>query len=145
MKRKLCIGISFSLLLVVYLVFFFRASRTYVFSHPVEDIISVDFLINANEVGKAEEDKLIFQKSLSAEEVKSFMSEIYELETRRSYPPMWGWGDYVARVTYSNGDVELLGSGNIEYVENGSSATGDGFFVFWEYGVFEEVFLRYLG
>ena len=101
-------------------------------------------MINSNDVGKAEEDKLVFQKSLSTDEIESFMDEIYKLEIRRSYPPMWGGGDYVARVTYDNGDVELLGSGNIEYVESGSLATGDGPYVFWGYGIFEEVFLRYL-
>ncbi len=119
-------------------------SRTYTFSHSPENIVSIQLLINTNESGKAEEDKLICQKSLSTDEIKGFMAEIYTLETRRCYPPMWGWGKYVARVTYSGGDVELLGSGNIEYVKRGSSATGDGPYVFWGYGIFEEVFLRYL-
>ena len=121
-----------------------RVSRTYEFPNPLESIVSIDLLLNSNEVGKAEEDKLIFKKSLSTDEIESFMKEVYELETRRCYPPMWGWGDYVARVVYDNGDIELLGSGNIEYVESGSFATGDGPYAFWGYGIFEEVFLRYL-
>ena len=89
-------------------------------------------------------DSLIYEKLLVKDEIESFMSEIYKLETRRCYPPMWGWGDYVAKVTYSNGDVEMLGSSNIEYVEHGTSATGDGPYSFWKYGAFDEVFLRYL-
>lgn len=119
-------------------------SRTYEFPNSTDHIVSIELMVNSNEVGEAEEDKLITQKSLSMDEIESFMDEIYKLETRRRYPPMWGWGDYVARVTYDNGDVELLGSGNIEYVESGSLATGDGPYVFWGYGIFEEVFLRYL-
>ena len=119
-------------------------SRNYIFSNSAENIISIELLSNSNEVGNAEEDKLVWQKSLSKDEINCFMAEIYKLETRRCYPPMWGWGDYVARVTYSNGDIEMLGSGNIEYVKSGSFATGDGAYAFWRYGAFEEVFLRYL-
>ena len=121
-----------------------KVSRTYPFPNGREEIVSIELLTNSNEVGEADVDKLIFQKLLSGEEAEEFMEEIYALETRRCYPPMWGWGEYVARVTYSNGDVELLGSGNIEFVEYGSAATGDGPYAFWGYGIFEEVFLRYL-
>ena len=110
----------------------------------MEDIVCIDLLINTNEVGKADADKLIFQKRLSEKEISSFMLDVYCLETRRCYPPMWGWGDYVAKVTYANGDFELLGSGNIEYVESGTIPTGDGAYAFWGYGLYEEVFFRYL-
>lgn len=143
MKRIYWIAILLIFLLFLYPIIFPRVSRTYEFPNPLEEIISIEFLINKNESGEAEEDKLIFKKSLSEKEIARFMSEIYKLETRRCYPPMWGWGEYIAKVTYSNGDVEMLGSGNIEYVESGASATGDGPYAFWEYGTFEEVFLRY--
>lgn len=122
-----------------------RVSRTYEFPNSMEDIVSIDLLINTDDVGKADVDKLIVQKSLSEEEISSFMSEIYMLETRRCYPPMWGWGEYIAKVTYDNGDIELLGSDNIEYVKKGSSATGDGPYAFWGYGLYEEVFIHFLG
>ena len=121
-----------------------RVSRTYEFYNPVEEIIGIELIQNTNESGAAEEDKLLVRKTLTKDEIESFMSEVYELETRRCYPPMWGWGDYIAKVTYSNGDIEMLGSSNIEYIKHGESATGNGPYSFWEYGAFEEVFLRYL-
>ena len=144
MKRYKLILILF-ILLYILVCLFPRVSRTYVFPNSMEDIVSIDLLINTNDVGKADTDRLLFQKSLSETEINNFMSEVYTLETRRCYPPMWGWGDYIAKVTYNNGDIELLGSGNIEYVEKGSIPTGDGPYAFWEYGMYEEVFMRYLG
>ena len=101
-------------------------------------------MLNSNETGEADAEKLMSQKLLTQDEIEGFMSEVYKLETRRSYPPMWGWGAYVAKVTYSNGDVELLGTSNIEYVEQGATATGDGPYSFWKHGAFEEVLLRYM-
>ena len=121
-----------------------RVSKTYEFAHPAEDIVSIDLLLNTNESGKADESLLIFQKSLNDNEIDSFMSEVCALETNRYYPPMWGWGDYVAKVTYANGDTELLGSTNIEFVPSGASATGDGSYSFTHYGEFEAVFLHCL-
>lgn len=143
MKKSVWI-VAFALIFLILLCMCPRVPRTYIFSNPPEEIVSIELLINANEAGKAEIEKLVFQKSLSADEIESFMAEVYGLETRRCYPPMWGWGEYIAKVTYSSGDVEMLGSGNIEYVEDGSVATGDGSYAFWGYGIFEEVFLRYL-
>ena len=121
-----------------------RTSKTYVFLNSSVEIVSIELMINTNETGQAEEDKLLSPKILSEDEIWNFMSAIRELKTRRCYPPLWGWGDYVAKVTYSNGDGEMLGSTNIEYVESGRGATGDGAYSFWKYGAFEEVFLRYL-
>ena len=141
MKKRILV-IAGVLVFLVLFSLYSRVSRTYEFPNPLESIVGIDLLLNSNEVGKAEEDKLIFKKSLSTDEIKDFMNEVYELETKRCYPPMWGWGAYVARVVYDNGDIELLGSGNIEYIENGSFATWDCPYVFWGYGIFEEVFLR---
>lgn len=45
------------------------------------------------------------------------MNDIYELETEKDHrhPPFWGWGEYIVKVTYKNGDIEILGSEVIEY------------------------------
>ena len=48
------------------------------------------------------------------------------LETRIAYPPPSGWGCYIAKISYCNGDVEILGSYNIEYISVGHSPTGIG-------------------
>ena len=141
------IRLTFILVLIWVVVVFLlpgRVSKTYEFAHPVEEIVSIDLLINTNDVGQANADLLVRQRSLTQEETTSFMSEIYGLETRRCYPPLWGWGDYVARITYANGDAELLGSANIEFVPSGASSTGDGPYSFWHFGAFEAVFLQYM-
>ena len=81
MKRIMII--VFLLTLLILLCMLPWVSRTYTFSNSVENIVSIELLINSNEVGKAEEDKLVFQKSLSVDEINCFMAEIYKLETRR--------------------------------------------------------------
>jgi len=131
-------------ILVVLSILFPRVSPTYIFPNPVDEIVSIDLIINMNKPGETEEELLSFQRSLTEEEIQHFMDEIYELKTEMPYPPPWGWGRYIAKVTYDNGDIEMLGSGNIEYVENGSVADGCGTYTFYGYGVFEEIFLRYL-
>ena len=144
MKKTHWIVAAIVLLLILCISLSPRVSLTYEFYNPVEEIVSVELLENTNESGAAEEDKLLVRKTLTKDEIESFMSEVYDLETRRCYPPMWGWGEYIAKVTYSNGDIEMLGSGNIETIRYGETATGDGPYSFWEHGAFEEVFLRYL-
>ena len=107
-------------------------------------VIIFSFVLSSYSVtyGATNADVLRIYRKLKAE--PNFMDEIYKLETRRCTPPLWGWGDYVAKVVYDNGDVELLGSRNIEFVEIDISASGEGNYCFWERGIFEEVFLRYL-
>ena len=144
MKRVYLIIASIIIVVILWISMFPQVSQIYVFRNSLQDIASIELFINTNETGQAEVDKLLSQKLLAKDEIERFMAEVYRLETRRCYPPMWGWGDYVAKVTYSNGDIELLGSSNIEYVEHGKSATGDGPYSFWKYGAFDEVFLRYL-
>ena len=144
MKKVYLIIASFIIVLTLCICLFPQVSRTYVFENSLQDIVSIELMLNSNETGEADAEKLMSQKLLTQDEIEGFMSEVYKLETRRSYPPMWGWGAYVAKVTYSNGDVELLGTSNIEYVEQGATGTGDGPYSFWKYGAFEEVFLRYL-
>ena len=93
MKKAYWIILSIIIIVVLCMSLVPRASKTYVFSNPSQDVVSIELMINTNETGQAEEDKLLSQKLLSKDEIEGFMSEIHKLETRRCYPPMWGWGD----------------------------------------------------
>lgn len=120
-------------------------SATYEFTNSMEEIISIELLHNRNEggVGTDEENiDLIYE--LNEEEFESFMDDIYDLETARCYPPFWGYGDYIAKVTYSNGDVEMLGSLHIEFIPSeGVDLAGYGDYFFKDAEAFIQILEEY--
>lgn len=122
-----------------------KMSPTYQFSNTVEEIVSIDLLHNRNEnASGTDEAKFHLMRTLEEDEIISFMEDVYMLET--SYcisPPLWGYGLYIARVEYANGDVEMLGSKNIEYIENGSVPNGVGAYYFVDHGL-ETVISEYV-
>lgn len=89
-----------------------------------------------------DEDKFFLLKELDAEDIPLFMNDIYELQTEWSTPPGRGYGSYIARVTYANGDIEMLCSRHIEFIASGSEKTGVGSYYFVEDG-FVSVFWEY--
>ena len=79
--------------------------------------MSIELLHNRNEDGIGTNEANIYQiYSLREDEFSVFMEELYGLETDRKLPPEWGYGDYIAKVSYSNGDVEMFGSLHIEFI-----------------------------
>ena len=104
----------------------------YEFVHPMDEIVSIELLYNGNTNGSGtDESKFRLLNSLSEDDMTLFMNEVYQLET--SYcinPPPRGYGLYIARVTYSNGDVEMLGTRHIEFIPSGAEPTGVGAYYF---------------
>jgi len=89
----------------------------YPFSNALEDVVKIELLHNRNENGiGTEEANICLIYSLAEEEFSAFMEELYAIETDRKMPPKWGYGDYIAKVSYSNGDVEMFGLLHIEYI-----------------------------
>lgn len=84
-------------------------------------------------------------KELEADEFCSFMNQIYALKTKKGgTPPRWGYGEYIAKVTYQNGDMEILGSYCIEYVRSGGQQSGVGEYYFVEQDSFLSIIQSYL-
>lgn len=104
----------------------------YSFAHPMENIDSIELLINNNvDAFASDKDAFVLIRKLDDSEVEAFMAEVYEMQT--SYcisPPLRGYGQYIAKVTYSNGDVEMLGTEHIEYIRSGDEPTGVGAYYF---------------
>lgn len=104
----------------------------YCYPHSVADAVRVELLHNQNTDAFASDDsKFVLLKTLEGAEMIDFLNEARIIET--SYcvtPPPRGYGEYVARVTYSNGDVEYYGSNHLEFVENGTERTGVGAYYF---------------
>lgn len=117
---------------------------TYAFPHGVEDIESIDLLLNNNvDAFSLDKDALVLIRRLEESEINMFMNEVYELETSYTIsPPLRGYGTYVAKVTYSNGDVEMLGSEHIEFIYAGTDPTGVGAYYFTG-DAFEQLILSY--
>ena len=73
------------------------------------------------------------------------MIQTIRLQTKHiSTAPHRGWGVYIARVTYQNGDVEYLGSGHIEFVKSGEKPIAQGIYYF-PGDAFDKLFLEYAG
>ncbi|MBQ2749226.1 MAG: hypothetical protein IJF34_05530 [Clostridia bacterium] len=82
-------------------------------------------------------------RELDPLEYKTFINDICALPTdyAKGDPPC-DYGPFVARVTYTNGDVEYLGSYHIEFVEKGELPVEFGFYYFKGYS-FQTIFFQY--
>ena len=109
-----------------------RIPATYQFPNRQESIESVVLLHNMNRFGQGtDETNMQVLKVLSDEEIVEFMDSLYSLPTERDgTPPSWGYGEYIAKVTYENGDVEMFGSLNIVYIAKGDWISGIGEHIF---------------
>ena len=95
-------------------------------------IQSIDLLHNRNPGGiGTDEDNMDLLLSLGQSEFHNFMDALYSLPTRRcGTPPPYGYGEYIAKVTYENGDVEMYGSLNIVHIPMGETSYGVGDYIF---------------
>ncbi len=141
---------TFIVILALAIIIFLRVNyvwpQEYVFRHGIEMVDRVELLYNQSEEYSDGYESFEFQiiRELQGDELISFMNEVYMLDTAKGgYPPRWGYGWYVAKVTYSNGDVEMLGSYNIEFISSGKEQTGVGRYYFTG-DAFEETFSRYV-
>ena len=118
---------------------------TYTFAHPAEKIESIELLKNDNIDAFSSDDNLFrIIGNLNAAEIKSFMSNIYEIETTYCIsPPRRGYGEYIAKITYENGDIEMLGTFHIEYIPFGDNRTGVGAYYFVG-DTMEQLILKYV-
>lgn len=121
-----------------------QMSSTYSFAHPIENIASIDLLINNSvDAFSSDENAFVLIRSLDVGEIEAFMTAVYEIKT--SYcvsPPLRGYGQYIAKVTYINGDVEMLGTRHIEYIQVGNEPTGVGAYYFAGDAI-EQLILKY--
>lgn len=104
----------------------------YIFQNDITDCMTIQIMYNQESGGEGvDEDKIHILYELEKEEFEAFMNDIYELETEKDHrhPPFWGWGEYIVKVTYKNGDIEILGSEVIEYRKKGD----DGLLGYGEY------------
>ena len=121
-----------------------KSNSYYEFRNSTESIVSIELQYNYNELGLGtEQDNIHSIRMLTQDEIPVFMEEACKIPVKECYPPWWGWGCYIAKVTYSNGDVEVLGSHNIEYIPSRNTAFGTGVYTFAG-DRFEEVFSKYI-
>lgn len=108
--------------------------RNSVYTFPNRDIAieKIEMIHNNNRGGEGtDESKFVVLKELTEAETILFMSEVYKLETKYfGPPPLWGYGPYIAKVTYENGDIEMLGSTNIVFIKQGTDPMGCGDYYF---------------
>ena len=143
MKKFICF---ISVVLFIFLTCHFCfGNNAYRFSNPLDEVERVELLYNPNMFSPECADfEFTLMKELEPGEIATFMTEIYQLETKKyGPPPRWGYGWYIVRVTYSNGDVEMLGSYNMEYIRYGERQSGTGIYYFPDNGL-ENLLAKYV-
>ena len=82
-------------------------------------------------------------KDLEKTDFVPFMESVRSIKTQYCItPPPANFGNYIAQVTYNNGELEIFAQWHIEHVDSGDTITGVGAYRF--IGTeFEELFLRY--
>lgn len=118
---------------------------SYQFPNKSIPIHSVELLHNMNPGGIGiDENNMDLLLTLGDLEIMGFMENIYGLPTKRcGTPPPYGYGEYIAKVTYENGAVEFFGSTNIVHIPSGKISYGVGDY-FFDGTSFEELFSQYI-
>lgn len=138
MKKRSWIILAVILLLVIYM--FHKTPDEYPFPNAAEPVVSVELIHNQNPEGFGiDESNFEILCVLDEEASRSFLERIQELPTGRGSQPFWGYGPYLARVTYENGTVEIFGCSNLELIEKGDEPCGFGSYSF-QHDAFMEVF-----
>ena len=140
MKRLIAI-----ILLLVLLTGCTKPDPTYSFPNKDIRIASIELLHNMNKNGIGiDESNMVLLRTLSEEEIVHFMDACYQLPTERmGTPPATGYGEYVAKIIYENGDIEIYSTYNIELVPKGKNAVGCGSHYF-PVNSFNNVFAQYI-
>ena len=122
--------------------------ETYDFPNREQEIACINLMYNEERDGShqgTDQSKMRLLKELSSEEIKTFMAELYTLETRRvGTPPPWGYGAYFALVTYANGDAEVYSILNIEFIPSGAEMTGYSSHCFSDGRALKALIIKYL-
>lgn len=95
------------LLIAVVLIFAIRIyiRSEYRFPNDMESIVSVQ-IMQCSDAEPWDPSGYWLLKELNANEIPEFMEKIYSLETERGgTPPRWGYGEYMVKITYANGDM----------------------------------------
>ena len=134
-------------IIILFLVTLFGCAGTdSTYSFPNRDmrIISIQLLHNRNVNGVGiDESNMVLLKELSEEEIPEFMNACYQLPTKiMGTPPSTGYGEYVAKILYENGDIEIFSTYNIELIPDGCKAVGCGTHYF-PVKCFNDVFTEY--
>lgn len=133
------------LLVIVFLVFwgFLYIRGEYRFSMDTASIETIQIMHRlSGDSGDPTNYTLV--EELDADEFSSFMNQIRNLKTKKGgTPPRWGYGEYIAKISYKNGDIEILGSYCIEYVQSGKQQSGVGAYYFIDEKSFLTILQQY--
>ena len=96
---------------------------SYIYPNQTIEVVSIEIVLNQNSENTGiNEDNFDILADLNEEDFVLFTKKIQSLKTyRKRGGPLWGYGKYFARITYINGDIEILGYENIEFIKKGAS------------------------
>lgn len=116
----------------------------YRFPNELESIVSIQIMHRINP-DSGDPTEYSFVKEMDTNEIPTFMDAVYSLETKKGgTPPRWSYGEYMAKITYTNGDMEFLGTHCIEFVCSGDSPSGIGAYYFADEDAFRNLIQQFL-
>ena len=127
MKKCVCF-----LVLALVIIGCSKKNPEYHFPNQTKAIASIELLHNRNPGGiGTDESKMFLLLTLDSSEIPIFMDAIYALPTKMcGTPPPYGYGEYIAKVVYENGDIEMYGTENIVFIPAGEISYGVGDYIF---------------
>lgn len=146
MKKQIIIALATLLVVLfwIWVIWIPKETDHYIYVNSIDTVVSVELLSNQNHDGQGTDWDYIYSiRFLSEDEIQPFIERVRQIPTSDCYPPFSGWGSYIAKVTYSNGDVELLGSHNIEYIAKGKDYFGYSFY-YYVGDEFKQLFEQYI-
>ena len=123
------------ILIMIVLVFSLNRGETVTLHQSVEEVVQIDFLYKPSHQAE-----VVY--TLTDEEFPGCIDTILELPIHKSWQPNDIGGTYIIQITYSNGDVEILGSLSVGYY-SGGTLDHDGWYYVSEDDLYE-LFSRYL-
>lgn len=137
-RRFLLIAVILAFLIRIYI------RSEYRFPNDMESIVSVQ-IMQCSDTEPWDPSGYWLLKELNTNESPEFMEKIYSLETERGgTPPRWSYGEYMAKITYANGDMECLGTHCIAFVPSGEWQSGVGEYYFADEEAFLNLIQQYL-
>lgn len=142
-KGKTKYWVALGIVILVCVVSYQNKSQSYPFQQPLSQVKEIGFFLK--EGSDISEDAFTVLRVITGDEAERFLKEFSEMKCYRPFKgPDWGYGTYVIKIVYDNGDREIIGPWNNEYVPAGEEPSGFGSYHFDE-DEFRELFEKYVG
>lgn len=128
MKTKvLLITLGIIALLVLYFWWLFGANQPYKFRQELDQIVKIEIVKKEQDTGGYDVPKVVL-KTIDPSEYKAFIEDLKKVEgVRIGMHQGLGFGMYIIRITYKNGEIELISDYNNGYISTDGKVHEDAY------------------